>query len=154
MAEAPPAAERLLCDTSFVGCSARRNRDPDGFAHWPDSIVERIERAILAISVITLAEARFGYRNASWAPDRIEREERRLAGFLHIPLDETILDEWARLKDLSKRSGWNIADNDLWIAATASTRGYPLVTCDSDQARISDPGVTIIHLPPKSKGKA
>ncbi len=149
MAETP-TAERLLCDTSFVGWSARRSSDPDGFSHWPDSIVERLERAILTISVITLAEARFGYRNADWSAKRVEREERRLAGFLHIPLDETILNEWARLKDLGKRSGWNIADNDLWIAATASTRDYPLVTCDGDQARISDSGVTVIHLPPPS----
>jgi predicted nucleic acid-binding protein len=79
---------------------------------------------------------------------RIEREEQRLASFLRVPLDEDILDEWARLRDLSERSGWNITDNDLWIAATASARGYPLVTCDSDQARIADPSLAILHLPP------
>ncbi|MGO9247442.1 MAG: type II toxin-antitoxin system VapC family toxin [Solirubrobacteraceae bacterium] len=116
-------AERILCDTSFVGWSAKRATDPGRFAHWPVPVVERVERAILAISVVTLAEARYGYRNANWGQVRIEREEQRLASFLRVPLDEAILDEWARLRDLSERSGWNITDNDLWIAATASTRG-------------------------------
>lgn len=98
--------------------------------------------------MITLAEARYGYLNAHWGESRIAREEQRLATFLHIPLDGSILDEWARLKHLSKQSGWNISDNDLWITATACTRGYPLVTCDSDQARIVDSRLTIIHLRP------
>ena len=96
----PP--ERLVCDTSFVAASAKRSTRPDQFADWPSEAVERINAAILAISVITLAEARYGYLNADWGASRIEREERRLAGFLQIPLDLTIIDEWARLKLLSR----------------------------------------------------
>jgi predicted nucleic acid-binding protein len=145
---AAPTVERLLCDTSFVGFSAKRSGDPGHFSHWPANVVERIERSILAVSVITLAEARYGYLHAGWGEPRIAREEQRLATFLHVPLDPIILDEWARLRNLSERSGWNISDNDLWIAATASARGYPLVTCDSDQARIADRSLTVIHLPP------
>jgi predicted nucleic acid-binding protein len=142
-----PPAERLLCDTSFVAASAKRSARPDQFAHWPGETVERLDAAILAISVITLAEARYGYRNAGWGASRIEREERRLAGFLQIPLDLTIIDEWARLKLVSRQNGWNLADNDLWIAATASTREHALVTCDGDQARIVDPSLEVLHLP-------
>jgi predicted nucleic acid-binding protein len=140
----PP--ERLLCDTSFVGASAKRAAQPDRFAHWPAGIVHRIDGAILAISVITLAEARFGYLDANWGEARIGREEQRLAGFLRIPLDMPTVNEWARLKMLSKRNGWNVSDNDLWIAATASARGYALVTCDSDQARITDSNLEVLHL--------
>jgi predicted nucleic acid-binding protein len=139
--------ETLLCDTSFVGLSAKRSAHPERFAHWPDETLRRIDGAILAISVITLAEARFGYRIAGWGSVRIEREENRLAGFLQIPLDMAIIDEWARLRALSKQHGWNVADNDLWIAATASARGQPLVTCDSDQARINDANLVVVHLP-------
>jgi predicted nucleic acid-binding protein len=117
------------------------------FSHWPKQTLDRIDGAILAISVITLAEARYGYLNAGWGAARIEREERRLAGFLQIPLDLTIVDEWARLKVLSRLNGWNVADNDLWIAATASARGHALVTCDADQARIDDPALEVVHLP-------
>jgi predicted nucleic acid-binding protein len=122
---AAPTAERLLCDTSFVGHSAKRSGDPGRFSHWPANVVQRIERSILAVSVITLAEARYGYLYAKWGESRIAREEQRLATFLHVPLDPRILDEWARLRNLSERSGWNISDNDLLIAATASARGYP-----------------------------
>jgi len=144
----PPAPpERLLCDTSFVGASAKRPARSAGFTRWPTETVRRIDAGILAISVITLAEARYGYRNADWEPARIEREERRLAGFLQIPLDPFVVDEWARLRLSSKQNGWNVGDNDLWIAATASARGYPLVTCDGDQARIADPSLEVIHLP-------
>lgn len=141
----PP--ERLVCDTSFVGATAKRSAQPDRFSHWPKQTLDRIDAAILAISVITLAEARYGYLNAGWGPARVEREERRLAGFLQIPLDLTIVDKWARLKVLSRQNGWNVADNDLWIAATASARGHALVTCDADQARIDDPAVEVVHLP-------
>jgi predicted nucleic acid-binding protein len=139
--------ERLLCDTSFVGASAKRTAQPGRFSHWLKQTLDRIDGAILAISVITLAEARYGYLNAGWGAARIEREERRLASFLQIPLDLTIVDEWARLKVLSRQNGWNVSDNDLWIAATASARGHPLVTCDADQARIADPGLEVLHLP-------
>lgn len=148
MTPAAAAAERLLCDTSFVGWSAKRTANPGRFTHWPAPVTDRIDQAILAISVITLAEARFGYLHANWGAPRIAREEQRLASFLQVPMDASILDEWARLKNLSQRSGWSITDNDLWIAATASTRGYPLVTCDSDQAHISDANLTVLHLPP------
>jgi len=141
-----PPPERLLCDTSFVAASAKRLARPDQLAPWPSAIVRRIDAAILAISVITLAEARYGYLNAGWGASRIAREEHRLGGFLQIPLDLAIIDEWARLKVLSKQSGWNLADNDLWIAATASARGYALVTCDGDQARIADPNLEVLHL--------
>lgn len=147
MSGSTPPPERILCDTSFVAASAKRSARPDQFAHRLSETVDRLDAAILAISVITLAEARYGYLNAAWGASRIAREERRLAGFLQIPLDLLIIDEWARLKVLSRRNGWNLADNDLWIAATASARGHALVTCDSDQARIEDSSLEVLHLP-------
>lgn len=136
-----------MCDTSFVGASAKRSAQPGRFSHWPKEILDRLEAAILAISVITLAEARYGYLNAGWGPARVEREERRLATFLQLPLDLAVIDEWARLKLLSRQHGWNVADNDLWIAATACARSHALVTCDADQARIVDAGLEVLHLP-------
>jgi hypothetical protein len=54
-----PAPERLLCDTSFVAASAKRAAQPERFLHWSNEILARVDRAILAISVITLAEARY-----------------------------------------------------------------------------------------------
>ena len=115
--------------------------------HWPKQTLDRIDAAILAISVITLAEARYGYLHAGWGAARVEHEERGLASFLQLPLDLTIVDEWARLKVLSRQNGWNLADNDLWIAATASARVHVLVTCDADQARIADRALEVLHLP-------
>lgn len=139
--------EVVVCDSSFVGATARRATHPDQFAHWPQQTIARIESAILAISVITLAESRFGFASANWGPAKIAREEQRLAGFLQLPLDMSVVDEWARLKTLSKQNGWNVGDNDLWIAATAGSRRHALVTCDQDQSRITDPGVEVIYLP-------
>lgn len=147
--EVAAAPERLLCDTSFVAHVGRRRAQPQRYEHWAEDVVERIESSILAISVVTLAEARFGYRNANWGESRIEAEERRLASFLQVPLDLPDLDEWARLKDIARRGGIATSDNDLWISATASTRSHPLVTCDQDQHRL-DPHlpVEVIYLPP------
>jgi predicted nucleic acid-binding protein len=147
--EVASAPELLLCDTSFVAHVGARRAQPQRYRHWDEEDIERIEAAILAISVVSLAEARFGYLNANWGQSRIAAEERRLASFLQVPLDLPDLDEWARLKDLARRTGIAISDNDLWIAATASTRSHPLVTCDQDQKRLEPHlSVPVIYLPP------
>jgi predicted nucleic acid-binding protein len=143
--------ERLLCDTSFVGHIAKRKAYPDRYDHWDESTVARIEKAVLEISVMTLAEARFGYLKSGWGSAKIQAEEARLASFVQIPLDVPLLDEWAELRLLREQQGWGIGDNDLWIAATASTRNRPLVTCDAGQARLeAHPSLEVIFLtPPK-----
>lgn len=141
--------EVLLCDSSFIAPLVALRARPERYRHWEEAMVQRIDEAILAISVVTLAEARFGYRNANWGQRKVDQWELRFASFLQIPLDFPDLDEWARLKDLTKRGGIAISDNDLWIAATASTRGHALVTCDKDQLRL-DPHVPVevIYLIP------
>ncbi|CAN5193136.1 hypothetical protein BH24ACT23_BH24ACT23_00620 [soil metagenome] len=140
--------ERLLCDTSFVGHVGKRLAKPERYLHWDRETVERIEKAVLEISVMSVAEARFGYLKADWGQPRIQAEEARLAGFVQVPLDALVIDEWARFRLLRKTEGWAIGDNDLWIAATASTRGHPLVTCDEGQARLgADPALEVVFLP-------
>lgn len=109
--------------------------------------MQRIDRARLAISVFTLAEARVGFIVGDFGPRRIEREERRLRAFAQLPLDEEILAEWVRLKAAVRGLGLAMSDNDLWIAATASSYDAALVTCDRDQARIEDLLGDVIFLP-------
>ncbi len=149
----PPAQppERLLCDTSFVAHVRARRAKPERYRHWDADLLKRIDTSILAISVISLAEARYGYLNAGWGPKRIAEEERRLASFLQLPLTANDLDEWARLRHLCKEEGLSMSDNDLWIAAAAITRTHPLVTCDKDQERLEQgSALEVIYLPPPS----
>ncbi len=142
-------AEILVCDTSLVANLAPRAAEPTRYSHWQAEIVDRLDAGIPAISVITLAEVRFGYIKAKWSDARRAREDARISAFLPIPLDMDTVDEWARLKALSVKNGWNTGDNDLWIAATASARAFPLITCDHDQAGIIDPSgkLEVLLLP-------
>lgn len=139
--------EVLLCDTSFVGLMERAAGRPDRIAHWPDAIRERLDEAILAISVITRAEMKAGYAYAGWGERRIERSEDLLRAYSAIPLDEECLNTWAALKACGMPDGWNVGDNDLWIAATAVSRELPLVTCDTDFSRIAEPRLDLLYLP-------
>lgn len=96
---------------------------------------------------MTLAESRAGYLMADWGPNRIRQDERRLQAWGLLPLDGQILNEWARLRAQSAAIGLKIGDNDLWIAATASSYDAPLVTCDLDQRRIQRFLPEVIYLP-------
>jgi predicted nucleic acid-binding protein len=142
-----PSAELLVCDSSFVGAVAQRHTHPERIAHWDETIVQRIDRARLAISVFTLAEARVGFLVGEFGPKRIDREERRLRAFAQLPLDEQILAEWVRLRAAVRGLGLTMSDNDLWIAATASSYDAALVTCDRDQARIAHLLHDVVFLP-------
>jgi predicted nucleic acid-binding protein len=72
-----------------------------------------------------------------------------LAAYLLVTIDDPYLNEWARLSVAARARGVAIGDNDLWIAATANSRGQTLLTCDKDHLRIAaELGVEVIYLAP------
>lgn len=143
------AGETLICDTSSVGHMRRRLRTPARYEHWDTATIDRVEAASLAISVVTIAETRAGYRLANWGAVRIERAEQELRRFLPIPVRRRYVSEWARLRSAAQAGGVAISDNDLWVAATASRREQVLLTCDRDHLRIApELGVEVVYLAP------
>jgi predicted nucleic acid-binding protein len=142
-------AEVIVCDTSVVGHLMRSRRDPERRARWDEEILGRLGAALLAISVVTVAESRAGFLMDRWGPRRTAAGEYHLGWFVQIPVEDGALDEWARLRAAAKISGITIGDNDLWIAAAASTRRYALATCDRDHLRIArDLPVEVVYLQP------
>jgi predicted nucleic acid-binding protein len=142
-------SETLICDTSFIGHLRGRLQAPERYAHWDAAAVDRVEAAALAISVVTIAEVRAGYRHVGWGGRRVVEAERSLAAYLPIFIDDPHLNEWARLSAAARARGVAISDNDLWIAATASVRESTLVTCDRDHLRIArDLPVEVVYLQP------
>jgi predicted nucleic acid-binding protein len=124
--------EILVCDTSIASMMRYLTRQPQRVAHWPRHEVDRLSAARLTISVITLAETEFGYLTARQDPDFVESERRRLRTFGLLPIDADVIRSWAMLRDALRRAGRTCGDNDVWIAATAHSRGLPVVTADTD----------------------
>jgi predicted nucleic acid-binding protein len=144
-----PPSEAMVCDTSFLSHLRRRVRAPSRYEHWDSATIGRIEAASLSISVVTIAETRFGYRLAGWGDSRIESTEQELRRYHSIPVGRRYASEWARLRTAARVGGIAIGDNDLWIAATASRREEVLVTCDRDHRRIApELPVEVVYLPP------
>jgi predicted nucleic acid-binding protein len=143
------AIETLVCDTSFVGHLSRWLKAPTSYGDWDVALVDRVESALLAISVVTIAEVRFGQLRGGWGMRKIVESERDLTRFLPLTIDDPHLHEWGRLRNAAGAKGIAIGDNDLWIAATASVRESVLVTCDRDHARIAgDLPVEVWYLQP------
>jgi tRNA(fMet)-specific endonuclease VapC len=153
LTEAPLAAagpEHVICDTSFVTILEVSASRPTVTAHWLQPVRDRLDAAILSIPVFVLGEVRSGHRLANWGAARIENAERALAAYLVVPLDYDVLDSYV---DLRARYFKQLGDNDMWIAATARARGWPLVTCDLDFCRVRDE-LDLIYLPAKPDSAA
>src|SRR5919199_1377557 len=133
----PEQPEVLLCDTSYLGNVAAGERRPELVTDWPPDIVSRIRQAILAISVITIAEQRSGELTAKWGDRKVQEAARRRRAFLWLPIDDQIVERWALLDSECRRRGLTGPDdNDIWIAATAIERDLVLVTCDEPQSEL------------------
>jgi predicted nucleic acid-binding protein len=143
--QAAATAENILCDTSFV--SVVQVKGP--LEGWPAETRARLTAAILGISVVTLAELRDGHISADWGAARRADAEQLMAAYLWVPLDLAVIDECAQTRASCRAGGVTIPDNDLWIAATANVRRWPLVSCDKHFDLI--PGVDHIHLDPPPK---
>src|ERR1700742_1407570 len=106
-------SETLICDTSFVGHLRGRLQAPERYAHWDAATVNRVEAAALAISVVTIAEVRAGYRHVGWGRRRVVEAEQSLGTYLRIFIDDPDLNEWARL---------SAAARARWKSCTSSRR--------------------------------
>ncbi len=81
------------------------------------------------ISVITMGEARYGMTKGKWGAERARRLiELYHRTFVVLPVDEQVADEYGRLRAATEAVGRPVADNDLWIAATATAVDVALVT--------------------------
>jgi predicted nucleic acid-binding protein len=117
------SAERGLLDTSvFITSESGRALD---VAHLP---------AETAASVVTLAELQAGVLVAADTGTRARRLATLdiLSDIEVIPIDENAARAWAELRVHLADSGRRLNVNDLWIAATALSRGLPVITQDSD----------------------
>ncbi|HEY5332562.1 MAG TPA: PIN domain-containing protein [Solirubrobacterales bacterium] len=143
------SSETLICDTSFVANLMRREIRPGRYLHWGDAVLDRVEGASLAISIVTVAELRAGYVSAGWGRRTVTNSERMVAGFVRVPIEDSHLNEWARLWVAARARGIAISHNDLWIVATASVHSQVLVTCDRDHVRIaSELSAEVLYLQP------
>jgi tRNA(fMet)-specific endonuclease VapC len=94
------------------------------------SLAESLATRRLAISLITLGEAHYGARKRKWGPLRITRLlDFYRATFDIVPLagDDTAA-EYGFLRAGTELGGRPVADNDLWIAASATANGLSLAT--------------------------
>ncbi|MDF1597899.1 MAG: PIN domain-containing protein [Acidimicrobiia bacterium] len=102
----------------------------------------------LIISFQTVAEIRFGGMAAGWGEARMREAERAIAKAATIPPHDELATEWASLRVECKRVGHALASkthmSDLWIAATASLIGIPLVSHDAIFK--GTPGLTVLTL--------
>jgi predicted nucleic acid-binding protein len=100
----------------------------------------------LAVSVATIGELRAGVLAAT----DLDTRARRLATLTSalaldpVPVDERVADAWAWPRVALRDLGLRIPVNDSWIAATALSRGVPVVTQDDDYIDI--PGLVVIHV--------
>jgi predicted nucleic acid-binding protein len=145
---ATDAPEHILCDTNVVGLLQASRKNADVIAHWPQDVRDRLDSAVLAMSVISVAELRGGQIYAGWGSDRRAAAERVMAAYLWVPLDLQIVDRCAEMRAEKQKRGWGAGDNDLWIAATASVRGWPLASTDLDFCDMTP--LDFLYLPAKA----
>lgn len=102
-----------------------------------------------AISVVTLAELQAGVLAASDTATRAVRMATlaALSDIEVLPVDEAAALVWAQMRVELADSGRRINVNDLWIAATAASRGMPVVTQDDDFSAVDGmAGLAIVRV--------
>ncbi|OJY47387.1 type II toxin-antitoxin system VapC family toxin [Pseudonocardia sp. 73-21] len=102
-----------------------------------------------AISVVTLAELQAGVLVAADVETRARRMTTldAVADVELIEVDEAAALMWARMRVHLAQAGRRVNVNDLWIAASAASRGLPVVTQDDDfDAVVGVGGLEIIRV--------
>ena len=103
------------------------------------------------ISVVTVGEMLSFAQNPAWD----DKKRAKLDSFLEqcIVIDVSqrdVLEAYAQLHDVNTKTGLNIGQNDLWIAACAHAAGLAVLTSDKDFERIPSNLVRVIKVNPQT----
>jgi tRNA(fMet)-specific endonuclease VapC len=119
------ADEIVLCDTSILSDLLR------GGSRTTD-MRDLLDSAIKGISVVTVAEMKWGALKAGWGQLRLEALEQRLRSYVQVGIDQATASVWAEIKMESTKAGSPKSDNDLWISATALRHNFIVASLDQD----------------------
>lgn len=87
------------------------------------------------ICEVSLGEMRAFSRSMNWGATKLERLSRIEREFAAVDIsDPRVLDAYADLSTLARRSGWSIfhGKNDLWVGAATFATQTHLLTMDED----------------------
>ncbi len=118
---------RVLVDTnvaSWIGAGRGRH------AEWADALVGRRP----FVSFVTVGEILRGGAMAGWSEAKVGEWERRLRVYTVIPGSILVARAYGRI---GARYYRQVADNDLWIAATALAYGLPIATADEQLGTVA-----------------
>lgn len=82
----------------------------------------------VAISFVTVAELYYWAYIKSWGQSRIAGLETRIKNYVVLPYDYSLCQRWAKIRAECEMKGYQIHDNDCWIASTALTYDCALAT--------------------------
>lgn len=87
-----------------------------------------VEGTTLALSFTTVGELWYGAAKCGWGERRRGELQAALRPYAVLPYTRELSRVWGELKATLEATGAPIADNDLWIAATALHYEVPLAT--------------------------
>jgi tRNA(fMet)-specific endonuclease VapC len=89
---------------------------------------ERVRASDLVLSIVTLAELRYGAEK-SQARAKAIRAVEQLTAYIEIAdLDEVVAEHYADIRATLERVGTPIGNHDLWLAAYARANNWILVS--------------------------
>jgi tRNA(fMet)-specific endonuclease VapC len=88
-----------------------------------------VPRVLLAATV--LGELRYGALNSSRVDENLANLDHFAKMCRFIPIAEAEVHAYAELRLALKRAGRRIPENDIWIAATATTHNATVITDDA-----------------------
>lgn len=89
----------------------------------------------LSLTIITLAELKFGAYNSQRVKDNLENIDNFLRKVKVLPLNPNAADKFGAIKAYLRREGRIIEDLDILIAAITLSHGGILVTNNTDHFR-------------------
>lgn len=148
-----------LLDTDVISELRRADRNSQ-VRIWSD--VQPQDR--LFLSVVSIAEIRFGAERAASATLRRQLEEwldagiRQWLGGRVLSIDENTMFEWLRLVESGRRVGYTFAQPDLFLAASARLHNLCIVTRNvahftRAEVAIFDPWQNMLELPGRKPAK-
>ncbi len=123
------AGSKLLLDTSVVIDIFRGST----------KVKSAIENAVqVAIPSVVVGELYYGAFNSSDPKKHLAQINDLLQIFETVEVNQEVAQSYGIIKSELRKDGKPIPENDIWIAATAKTNGFTLVTSDAHFNHVPD----------------